>query len=144
VQKIKSDPVLMYTETPFSIDLEVTSELKALKGVILTMNNEDSVIKKAMGNGADGYLLKKADWEESYNAPYSVRKGNRNFSVEVTKRGLHAKKFKTSSLLIDNDTAQLFKLKERKIDILKQMEEGFYNKEIWEKLPTFHCIVNTQ
>ncbi len=71
-EKIKSDPVLMYIETPFSIDLEVISELKALKGVILTMNNEDSFIKKAMGNGADGYLLKKADWEESYNALYAV------------------------------------------------------------------------
>jgi DNA-binding NarL/FixJ family response regulator len=108
----------MYIETPFSIDLEVISELKALKGVILTMNNEDSFIKKAMGNGADGYLLKKADWEESYNALYAVSKDNRNFSVEVTKRGLHPKKFKTSSLVIDNDTVQLFKLKERKVDIL--------------------------
>ncbi|MFT5666438.1 MAG: DNA-binding NarL/FixJ family response regulator [Vicingaceae bacterium] len=66
-EKIKSDPVLMYIETPFYIDLEVISVLKALKGVILTMNNEDSFIKKSMGNGADGYLLKKADWEESYN-----------------------------------------------------------------------------
>ena len=134
----------MYTETPFSIDLEVISELKALKGVILTMNNEDSFIKKAKGNGVDGYLLKKADWEESYNAFYSVRKSNRNFSVEVTKIGLHPKKFKTSSLVIDNDTVQLFKLKERKIDILKQTGEGFYNKEICEKLHTSHCIVNTQ
>jgi DNA-binding NarL/FixJ family response regulator len=57
-EKIKSDPVLMYIETPFYIDLEVIS---------LTMNNEYSFIKKSMGNGADGYLLKKADWEESYN-----------------------------------------------------------------------------
>ena len=56
------------------LDLEVISELKVLKGVILTMNNEDSFIKKAKGNGVDGYLLKKADWEESYNAFYSVRK----------------------------------------------------------------------
>jgi DNA-binding NarL/FixJ family response regulator len=134
----------MYIETPFYIDLEVISVLKALKGVILTMNNEDSFIKKAKGNGVDGYLLKKADWEESYNAFYSVRKSNRNFCVEVTKIGLHPNKFKTSSLVIDNDTVQLFKLKERKIDILKQTGEGFYNKEIWEKLPTSHCIVNTQ
>lgn len=58
MEKVKLDPVLMYIEMPLSIDLEVISELKALKGIILTMNNEDSLIKKSMGNGADGYLLK--------------------------------------------------------------------------------------
>jgi DNA-binding NarL/FixJ family response regulator len=128
----------MYIETPFSIDLEVISELKALKGVILTMNNEDSFIKKAMGNGADGYLLKKADWEESYNALYAVSKGNRNFSVEVTKRGLHPKKFKTSSLVIDNDTVQLFKLKERKVDILSCFNFFDKNKKGLEVIFTFN------
>jgi two-component system response regulator NreC len=139
--------ILMDIDMPVMNGLEATRQIKAQKKetkvIILTMHNEVSLIKKVMEIGADGYLLKNADREEFYNALCSVSKGKSYFSAEVTERLLNPDKLKTSNFVVEHDTVQLSKLTEREIDVLKQIAEGYSNKEIGDKLFISHRTVDT-
>jgi len=120
--------------------IEATKQIKThfpeVKIVILTMHDEQSLVKKLLEIGADGYILKNSSKTELEMAIRQIQSGKKHFSSEVT------------MILLEEESpaevnAQLKQLTEREIEILKLISEGLSNKEIGDQLFISHRTVDT-
>ena len=100
------------------------------KVMMLTMNEEKSIIEKMISIGVKGFLLKTTEKEELINAIKMVNSGKEYFSSSITKIMMStSQKDKPSSNL-----EALALLTEREIEIIKYIAEGLSSIEIGEKL----------
>src|SRR5690348_16959557 len=88
VSSVRPDVTLVDLHMPGTNGLEAMeklhSQFPAIKFIVLTMHEEREYVQKALKAGADGYLLKNIDKEELENAIYTVFKGGKYFSPEIT------------------------------------------------------------
>jgi len=103
---------------------EISSNSKT-KILILTTFKEDELIKKAVRNGANGYILKGSSGDEIKKAISLVHKGHTVFQEEV---------FSSLSKAEQHNKGDLSMLTQREIDVVKYIAEGFSNKEIAEHI----------
>lgn len=112
------DLVLLDVTMPGGNGLDVAQTLKGLMPAVrllfLTMHDDDATISKAVGLGADGYVLKTASTDELRSALHAVAAGGSYLSPSIARRvmGLaNAKPDRTS-------------LTERELEILRLLAQG--------------------
>ncbi|MBM6619187.1 response regulator [Bacillus suaedaesalsae] len=125
------DVVLMDINMPRMNGVEVTGILKKLypeiKILVLTMHNHDEYFLAAIREGADGYLLKDAPFDQVIDAIRSVARGESVIHPSMTKKLLNLHQQKKQE---ENENA----LTEREKEVLQCLVEGLSNKEIADKL----------
>ncbi|TCS94192.1 response regulator [Hazenella coriacea] len=131
--RLKPDVILMDLSMPngldgFSASKEIYQQLDQCKIVLLTMYDEESYVKKAIELGIHGYLLKKSQGSDLYEAIQSVHHNQRFYKTSVPdekmEKWLEGKDHqKQDSVLTD-----------REKEIVRLTLLGFSNREIAGKL----------
>jgi two-component system nitrate/nitrite response regulator NarL len=125
-----------YSMLPIS-GLELIKRAKALhptmKSVLLSMHDEPTVVKDAMKQGVNGFLLKNIQQNELKEALKKVHSGLLYISAEITTQLLH------HHVIDDTET----KLTERELEILKLITREFSNKKIADELHISERTVET-
>lgn len=128
IRKLSPDVVLLDIAMPGGTGLEVAEQMRAtapeVRFLFLTMHDDDSSIAKAIGLGADGYVLKTASTDELLQALRAIAGGGSYLSPGVARRviDLAGKKAPGTTLT------------EREHEILRLLATGARPTEIAEKL----------
>lgn len=126
------DLILMDLNMPGKDGLEVLSDIKtrfpALKVLVLTMYNSPEIVRRALAQGAGGYLLKDHGRDELLLAMREVLAG-RTFISAQAKR--HADETRTP---FHDDFQTKTALTGRELEILRLIARSYTNKEIGDKL----------
>lgn len=109
---------------------EILNENPEQKIIMLTMNEEKSIIEKMINVGVKGFLLKSTEKEELINAIKMVNSGKDYFSSSITKIMMSSSQNNKPV----NNLEALSLLTEREIEIIKSIAEGLSSSEIGEKL----------
>jgi DNA-binding NarL/FixJ family response regulator len=131
------DILLTDYSMPQMSGLELIQKAKALqpgiKSVLLSMHDEPSVVREAMKQGINGFLLKNIQQVELKEALRKIYTGLMYISAEITTQLLHHH-------VIDDEEP---KLTERELEILKLITKEFSNKQIADKLNISERTVET-
>lgn len=113
------------------IDLyQAAKELQPLlKGVLLSMHDETSIVKKSVKAGMHGFLLKNIDRIELKIALDKISKGHTYISAELTQK------------LIHQETPVLFS--DREMEVLRLIVKEYTNKKIAYELHLSERTVET-
>ena len=114
----------MPTMTGLELIKKVRTANTTIKAVLLSMHDEPTVVKEAMKQGVDGFLLKNIQQIELKDALKKIYTGLMYISAEITTQLLH------HHLLDEADS----KLTDRELEILKLITKECSNKQIAEKL----------
>lgn len=137
------DMVILDISMPNISGIETAQEIKSkfpdIKVLILSMHNESEYLQRAIGVGADGYLLKNDADSELFAAIDAIRVGKTyispSLSKELTNHFVHlARK--------GNNQVHSQSLSLREIDVLKHIAEGRTSKEIGKLLFISHRTVD--
>ncbi len=102
--------------------LEVKKHHPELKIIMLTTYKEFNIAKRALLNGANGYILKNAESEEMFKGIECVSKGKQFLCDEI-------------DILLDrNINESVVWLSHREKEILGYLAEGLTTKEIADKI----------
>jgi DNA-binding NarL/FixJ family response regulator len=125
------DLVLLDISLPGISGIELCKQIRhafpKVKVLFLTMHNEESIIRQALENGADGYLLKNTGGNVLLNAIRKVAAGETFLSDEVSDI-LRGEPHKMSRYTI------IPKISRREKEILKLILEEYTTQEIADKL----------
>lgn len=128
LDKITPDLLLLDINMPNRNGIEVLEDLKKrkrkLKILMLTVHNEVDYLLKAIDIGADGYILKDSGSVELKKAINVVMNGESYIQPNLIPS--------LNSRLVnrDIDKDKLESLTKREIEILSQVANGMFNKEI--------------
>jgi DNA-binding NarL/FixJ family response regulator len=133
-----ADVVLMDISLPGMDGVELCGIMKEKYPAVFILGlstfNQGLYIKKMMGNGASGYILKNSSKEELVLAIHAVRDGNIYFSGEVGQALEEYKKYSKNELPL---------LTSREKEILALIAEGYTNPQIAEKIFLSQFTVDT-
>lgn len=131
------DILLTDYSMPHMSGLDLIRKAKALhpaiKSVLLSMHDEPSVVKEAMKQGINGFLLKNIQQVELKEALRKIYSGLMYISAEITTQLLHHH-------LVDESESTLT---ERELEILKLITKEFSNKKIADELHISERTVET-
>ncbi|MBK9290649.1 MAG: response regulator transcription factor [Bacteroidetes bacterium] len=138
---VTPDLVLLDVDMPVLNGFETMRLIKEqypdLKVVILTMHNEQAIVRRFVNLGAKGYLPKDSDRTSFFDCLNKVIAGQTSFSFASSGKMPNA---------LANEIPQevhVGLLTERETEILKLIAGGFSNKEIADKLGISHRTVDT-
>lgn len=138
-QELNPDVLIMDVRMPRVSGVEATRRIKAdtpdMKILVLTAHDDDEYVFALLQAGANGYLLKTAEFDELVRAIRTVAAGQSALAPEVT--GKVVAQFASGKSLPDvlNDTKEDYDgLTERELGILELVGEGLSNKQIGKKL----------
>lgn len=127
---VKSRPevLLLDINMPKKNGIEVLQEIKKkdidVKVLILTVHNEVEYLLKAVDIGADGYILKDSELTELKKAIDTVRNGENYVQPNL----VPALNNRLVSRDVDKD--KIDSLTKRELEVLIQIANGMFNKEI--------------
>lgn len=101
---------------------EIKNQYPDLKIVMLTTYKEFSIAKRALHNGAHGYILKNAESKEMLTGIETVNRGDQFLCEDI------------DLLLKEKRSEDLVWLANREKEILKYIAEGYTTKEIADKI----------
>lgn len=136
-RKHSPDVVLMDIRMPESDGVMGTKLIKGefsdTKILILTTFNDVKFIHEALKYGASGYILKDSDYDLIYEGIKACMKGNVVINPEVASKIISENVEYSQKSSIDKIKKD-YALSEKEISIIKEVANGFSNKEIGEKL----------
>lgn len=128
IVKAKPDVLLLDINMPKKNGIEVLEEIKRkdinVKVLILTVHNEVEYLLKAVDIGVDGYLLKDSESAELKKAINAVMNGENYIQPNL----IPALNKRLVSRDVDKDKIDL--LTKRELEVLIQVANGMFNKEI--------------
>ncbi|MDW3648906.1 MAG: response regulator transcription factor [Bacteroidia bacterium] len=131
----EADVILLDLEMPEMDGMETCGKVKALypeiKILILTMHEDAPLIQHMMKQGANGYVLKSAKWEELQKALLEVAEKDFYFSDLV---GLAMLSNLTGNSKPDPSLSTAPKLSRREREVLEEIIKGKSSQEIADSL----------
>ena len=125
---VKPDVLLLDINMPNMNGIEVLQRIKEfdlpIKIMMLTVHNEVEYLIKAVDTGADGYILKDSGSAELKKAIYIVMTGENYIQPSLIPA--------LNSRLVarDEDKEKIESLTKRELEVLIQVANGMFNKEI--------------
>lgn len=122
------DVLLLDINMPEINGIEVLKKMKAdnsqIKVLILTVHNEMDYLMKAVDIGVDGYILKDSESSELKKAIMAVKDGENYIQPSLIPA--------LNSQLVnrDSDKDMISSLTNRELEVLVQVANGMFNKEI--------------
>lgn len=130
------DVVIMDINMPQMDGIEATQQIIAkypnIKVLIVSMNLELGMIKKAIQAGAAGYILKNTGKEELKNALFHLMEGESYFSKEVSMQ--LAREYMPQTKNTNKNDVHTVYLTPREMEIIKLFAAEYTPAEISEKL----------
>jgi two-component system response regulator NreC len=131
--QLKPDVLVLDLSMPDLDGISVTRKVKAaLPGtriLILTVHEDEALLREAIKAGASGYILKRAAEAELISAIQTILRGDLYVDPSMLRALLDEKQAVTS-----NNTGQVEPLTPREVDVLKLIVVGYTNKQIAEQL----------
>jgi DNA-binding NarL/FixJ family response regulator len=129
VGSLDADVVLLDLKLPDMHGLDVIPELiqrgrQRPRVLVLTVQDDDEIVLRAVRGGADGYVLKQASKDELVGAIRRVASGGQFFDEVVVRAFLDEERRQQESQL----------LTERELEVVKLVASGMTNREIGEHL----------
>lgn len=132
LEKSKPEVLLLDINMPKKNGVEVLQEIKKkgidVKVLILTVHNEVEYLLKAVDIGVDGYILKDAELAELKKAINAVMEGENYIQPNL----VPALNNRLVSRDVDKD--KIDSLTKRELEVLIQVANGMFNKEIADSL----------
>lgn len=120
--------LLLDINMPEKNGIEVLKQMKAddskIKVLILTVHNEMDYLMKAVDIGVDGYILKDSESAELKKAIRAVRNGENYIQPSLIPA------LNSQLLSRDTDKDKISSLTNRELEVLVQVANGMFNKEI--------------
>ena len=136
--ELRPDVLLMDISMPGLSGIEVTRQIKAaqpdMRVLILTLHQDEGLLREAIHAGATGYIVKQAVESELINAIYAVHRGDMYVHPSMT-RAL----FKDVSPTLVPKTP-MEQLSPREVEVLHLIAQGHTNRQAAEML---HVSVRT-
>jgi len=128
ILRTKPDLVLLDISIPDGTGLDVATRLRAIapdiRLLFLTMHEDETSISRAMGLGAEGYVVKTASTEELMTALHAVGAGEPYLSPAVARQVMHLAGPKSGTQF----------LTERELEILHLLARGSRPAEVGSQL----------
>lgn len=133
VEKNAPDVLVLDLSMPDLDGISVTRNLKPrfpdLRILILTLHEDEALLKEAIRAGASGYILKRAAEAELVSAIQTVLRGDLFVDPSMLRSLIGEARPAPAS-----PAKQAEDLTPREIDVLKLIVEGYTNRQIGEKL----------
>ena len=130
IRKMKPDLAVLDITMPGGNGLEMAAQLRHaapdVRFLFLTMHEDDASISRAIGIGADGYVLKTASTDELLQAVKAVAEGGSYLSPAIARRVI--------DLAGSKRGGGSTRLTERELEILRLLAEGNRPAEVASKL----------
>jgi len=131
VERLQPDIVFMDVSLPGTNGLDLTKMLRErwpqLAVIVLSMHDNREYVRRAVDNGASGYILKNAPSRELVEAVEAVMKGEHYFSAELSQKMV-------SELLGGEKAEERSVLTPRQREVLIGIASGKTSKEIAEEM----------
>jgi two-component system response regulator NreC len=133
VEKLKPDIVLMDLSMPNMGGIEATRQLSqvepGVRVLILTVHEDEGLLKEVIRAGAAGYIIKRAVEDELIHAIRVVARGDMYVHPSMT-RILFSPPSPTTST-IEPDVEELTA---REVEVLRLLARGYTNRQIADRL----------
>jgi len=130
IKQLKPDLAILDITMPGGNGLEMATQLRQaapeVRFLFLTMHEDDASISRAIGIGADGYVLKTASTDELLQAVRAVAEGGSYLSPAIARRVI--------DLAGGKRGGSGSRLTERELEILRLLSEGNRPAEVAQKL----------
>ena len=131
--ELKPDVVLMDLSMPNMGGIEATRQLSRIEPnariLILTVHEDESLLKEVIRSGATGYIIKRADEDELIHAIRVVARGDMYVHPSLT-RALFIEPLPKAS----PSASEVETLTFREIDVLRLLARGNTNRQIADQL----------
>ena len=128
LRKAKPDVLLLDINMPKKNGIEVLEEIKKekidVKVLILTVHNEIEYLIRAIDIGVDGYILKDSESSELKKAIHMLMRGENYIQPNLIPALNHR------LIVRDSDRDKIESLTKRELEVLIQVANGMFNKEI--------------
>jgi len=139
--RLRPDVIVMDVRMPVMDGATATQRIRETQGppvLILTTFDDDETLARALRAGAAGFLLKSAPGEDILRAIRTVSEGGSWIDPAVAARVLQG--YRTGAHL---DCADVSKLTDRELDVLRAVGRGLTNQEVARELFIGEATVKT-
>jgi two-component system response regulator NreC len=131
--ELKPDILLMDMSMPNIDGIQATRQLAQslpnLRILILTVHEDEGLLKEAIRAGASGYVVKRAAEEDLIHAIRVVARGDLYVHPSMTRALFHEPSQTTSTKASEIETLTL-----REIEVLQLLAKGYTNRQIADQL----------
>jgi DNA-binding NarL/FixJ family response regulator len=128
IMRTKPHMVLLDITIPGGSGLDVAAKLRevdpSIRILFITMHEDDASIGRAIGLGADGYIVKSASTDEFVKALHAVASGESYLSPGIAKQVMHLARPRTGTTM----------LTDRELEILRLLSSGARPVEVGTQL----------